>query len=164
MPEPLSLANTLWQNTVITSGKVIGLVLYTGKDTRMEKNSKQPRSKFGIFDQEINYINKLLFVLMLTLSAILICFKGFDYLWFILYFRYMLLLSSIIPISLRVNLDFSKTVFSYRISHDDKIPGTIARNSSIPEELGRIDYLLSDKTGTLTRNEMKMKKISLQRI
>ena len=45
-----------------------------------------------------------------------------------------------IPISLRVNLDFAKAIFSYRINHDKDIAGTIARNSSIPEEVGRIDY------------------------
>ena len=37
----------------------------------------------------------------------------------------------------------------------------MCRNSSIPEELGRIDYLLSDKTGTLTYNDMVFKKLSL---
>jgi len=60
------------------------------------------------------------------------------------------LLSSIIPISLRVNLDFSKLYFSYCISNDPDIEGAIARNSTIPEELGRISYVLTDKTGTLT--------------
>jgi phospholipid-translocating ATPase len=48
-------------------------------------------------------------------------------------FRQVLLLSSIIPISLRVNLDFSKTVFSYKINNDKEIEGSIARNSQIPE-------------------------------
>ena len=39
------------------------------------------------------------------------------------------------------------------------ISGTIARNTNIPEELGRIEYLLTDKTGTLTCNDMVFKKI-----
>lgn len=47
-------------------------------------------------------------------------------------FRQVLLLSSIIPISLRVNLDFSKIVFSYKINHDKEIEGALARNSQIP--------------------------------
>jgi phospholipid-translocating ATPase len=33
--ESLSLENTLWANTVLANGKIIGLVAYTGKETRM---------------------------------------------------------------------------------------------------------------------------------
>ncbi len=39
--------------------------------------------------------------------------------------------------------------------------GALARNSQIPEELGRVEYILSDKTGTLTQNDMVFKKISI---
>jgi phospholipid-translocating ATPase len=44
---------------------------------------------------------------------------------------------------------------------DKEIPGTQARSTTIPEELGRISYLLSDKTGTLTMNMMIFKKLHL---
>lgn len=54
--------------------------------------------------------------------------------------------------SLRTNLDLGKTVYSVQMMRDKEIPDTIVRTSTIPEELGRIEYLLSDKTGTLTRN------------
>lgn len=44
------------------------------------------------------------------------------------------------------------------------IQGTIARNSTIPEELGRIQFILTDKTGTLTKNEMIFKRLSLEAV
>lgn len=40
-----------------------------------------------------------------------------------------------------------KMVFSWMIRKDSKIPGTVVRASTIPEQLGRISYLLTDKTG-----------------
>jgi len=75
--EPLSLENTLWANTVLTSGHIIGIVLFTGSHTRMAMNTRQPRSKSGIFDSEINFLSKLLFALMLVLAFMLQFFKGF---------------------------------------------------------------------------------------
>lgn len=45
-----------------------------------------------------------------------------------------------------------KTVYAQQIMNDNEIPNTIVRTSTLPEELGRITYLLSDKTGTLTQN------------
>ena len=55
-----------------------------------------------------------------------------------------------------------KIYYSWWIKRDTAIEGTIPRNSTIAEELGRIQYLLSDKTGTLTKNDMIFKKLALE--
>ena len=53
-----------------------------------------------------------------------------------------------------MSLDLGKVVYSWMITRDSEMPGTTVRSSTIPEELGRVAYLLTDKTGTLTQNEM----------
>lgn len=159
--DSLDLENTLWANTVIAAGRATGVVIYTGCETRSVMNNSSPRSKVGLLDMEINNLTKLLFCAVIGLALVMMFLKGFNGPWYRYMFRFVLLFSYIIPISLRVNLDMGKSYYSYKIQKDREIQGTVVRSTTIPEELGRISYLLTDKTGTLTQNEMVFKKIHL---
>ena len=125
-------------------------------------NNKAVRSKMGLLDIEVNFLSKLLFVLMMALAAVITIFNGLNENAWLFFMRNVLLLQSIIPISLRVNLDMAKLYYSYCINTDEQIAGTVARNSNIPEDLGRLSYLITDKTGTLTQNEMILKKVCIE--
>lgn len=158
--EPLTLENTMWANTVLASqGFVLGLIVYTGAETRAQMNQKKARSKMCLLDIEVNRLSKVLFSLMVALAFTISVLNGKHGDHGLFFLRCVLLLSSIIPISLRVNLDLGKLYYSYNINMDEEIPGSIARNSNIPEDLGRLSYLITDKTGTLTQNEMLLKKV-----
>lgn len=159
--EPLTAENVVWSNTVLAAGSAVGFVVYTGQETRAVMNTSHPGTKVGLLDLEINGLAKILCAVTFALSVILVALNGFRGLWYIYIFRFLILFSSIIPISLRVNLDMGKTVYANQIMTDADIPNTIVRTSTLPEELGRIEYLLSDKTGTLTQNEMEMKKLHM---
>ena len=157
------MENALWANTVLaSSGYVLAIVVYTGKETRSEMNSNQSTTKVGKIDLEINRLSKILCLFMVAMSLGIVALDGFVGQWYINFFRFILLLSSIIPISLRVNLDMAKVYYSYCIYKDEDMSNTIPRNSTIPEELGRIQFLLTDKTGTLTQNDMIFKKLSME--
>jgi phospholipid-translocating ATPase len=114
---------------------------------------------------------QILCAVTFALSIVLVAMNGFRGFWYIYVFRFLILFSSIIPIrygedyltvfrftltknqcSLRVNLDMGKTVYAQQIMNDNEILNTIVQTSTLPEELGCIEYLLSNKTGTLTQN------------
>eukprot|EP00164_Ancoracysta_twista_P002940 GFYU01003912.1.p1 GENE.GFYU01003912.1~~GFYU01003912.1.p1 ORF type:complete len:1114 (+),score=366.13 GFYU01003912.1:120-3461(+) len=90
--------------------------------------------------------------------------------------RFLLLGSVMIPISLKVTIDVCKYWYAVVISWDaemvdvdpssdtGEVRGTRVRDTSISEDLGRIEYILTDKTGTLTENEMTFKKCTIDSV
>lgn len=112
---PLSVDHMLWANTVLAAGRAIGMVVYTGRETRTVMNTSHPQTKVGLLDLEINRLSKILCAVTLTLSVLLVALNGFRGKWYIYVMRFLILFSSIIPISLRVNLDMGKTVYARQI-------------------------------------------------
>lgn len=112
--ESLSLENSLWANTVIaSSGYVIAMTIYTGIETRSQMNAKDAVTKVGKLDLEINKLSKFLFLFLIVISFGIVALSGFRGSILINFFRFLLLLCAIIPISLRVNLDLGKVFYCY---------------------------------------------------
>jgi phospholipid-translocating ATPase len=159
--QSLDQENMIWMNTVIATCSVLGCIVYTGKETRAMLNTSKPRNKMGLIDIEFNNYMKFLGASCALAALVYTLCRDISWKMHIIFIRFLVLFSSVIPISLKVTVDMARIVYSRFIGNDLNIEGTIVRSSNLSEELGRVSYFLTDKTGTLTKNEMEMKKVHL---
>ena len=180
--------------TLKNSNHIVGLVVYAGKQTRIQRNATKTPLKVGSFDRFLNFQISLVILMQLAMCIVL---AVLNYVWIknigvnhnylaltfdvqgvysngfvqivLNFFTFWILLSYLVPISLFVTLEIVKFWQGFIFINFDKLmrnPVTkehaICRNSNLNEDLGRVEYIFSDKTGTLTSNEMQLRRISIK--
>jgi phospholipid-transporting ATPase len=181
LPRGAVLVNTDW---------ILGVVVYTGRDTKIMQNirpAQRKRTKMDqLNDEQTGHIVLLLFLLVIILFLGHVFYKyhilsgKHDYLrldkvhrnflqmlWsnFAIFVTFLLLLNNLVPISLSVTLEIVRSLLAHLIDndldmYDEELQiASKARTSNVLDELGRIQYIMTDKTGTLTSNQMTLKHI-----
>nr|XP_014434979.2 probable phospholipid-transporting ATPase IM [Pelodiscus sinensis] len=174
------LRNTNW---------CFGMVIFAGPDTKLMQNSGRTKFKRTSIDRLMNTLVLWIFGFLVCMGIILAIgssiwehqfgahfriylswnevvdssvFSGFLTFW-----SYIIILNSVVPISLYVSVEVIRLGHSHFINCDLKMyypkkdtPAEV-RTTTLNEELGQIEYIFSDKTGTITQNIMTFNKCSI---
>uniref|UniRef100_A0A8C2XIB9 Phospholipid-transporting ATPase n=1 Tax=Cyclopterus lumpus TaxID=8103 RepID=A0A8C2XIB9_CYCLU len=171
--------------TIRNTETVVGIVVYAGHETKAMMNNSGPRYKCSQLEKQLNT-----YVLWCVLLLIIMCLTSAigHGLWlknlkdpifqvdketspalaaFYVFWTMIIVLQVLIPISLYVSIEIVKLGQIYFIHNDlalynKQLDSRIqCRALNITEDLGQIQYLFSDKTGTLTENKMVFRRCSI---
>lgn len=184
----LSINEVLLRGTTLkNTGSVVGCVVYTGHESRIVMNASAPPYKRSTYDAFINW--QILYIFVVQICLILgsaggsLAFRqeNRESAWyldfvndsdgdFLFFFKkcitFFILYSYMVPISLVVTMEIVKALQSsvmidrdplmYDAETDERAR---ARTTSLNEDLGAVRYVFSDKTGTLTANDMNLRQL-----
>ncbi|XP_045563468.1 phospholipid-transporting ATPase IH isoform X4 [Salmo salar] len=171
--------------TLKNTEHIYAVAIYTGMDTKMTLNYQSKSQKRSAVEKSMNAFLIVYLCILISKAVINTVLKyvwqwpaDHDQPWynhrteidrerhvviraFTDFLAFMVLFNYIIPVSMYVTVEMQKFLGSYFISwdkdmYDDEMgEGAQVNTSDLNEELGQVEYVFTDKTGTLTENNME---------
>ncbi|KAF6811206.1 phospholipid-transporting atpase [Colletotrichum sojae] len=181
---PLTINEVIYRgSTIRNTPQAIGVVVNTGEECKIRMNAKQEaKPKRPALERMTNKIVLFLMTYVLVSSAattvgyVVWKDKQERFAWYLedttipfadIFVGFIIMFNNVIPLSLYVGLEAIKlgqmTLIGNDVEmyHRDTDTPAGVNNTNNLDDLGQISYVFSDKTGTVTENIMKLRRINI---